>query len=723
MTRKNRSKISISKTKETAQSVQTIGIKSEDDLPPYVPYVDGLNKKGDPYRFFLEHPAHPDLADISILPGYNFVCAGKYSRGGGKLFSYLFTDGSKLLCEHLAKSFACLLIKKAQNTRQTGKSIRRCSNKLLDFLKYLSTLPEEEQPKTLSTITPFHFSNWLSNKSFEEVDDIKNSINSTLKLSKHYGYWKFNLINTNNSKSIKNTEGDAPLKVDAIDDLMKGEDYSDPELMQILAYCFYQIQSSMEAYEKTMGMTQKKLGETYIPLDSINTKNKTLIGYMIDENEGHEIIRNNLYFHWRNNIIGKESFSKSIKDSCSFINKITDISLTQSFKLQMPNIKNIKRFIFKDMLDQSYPTVEKYSPKKKAWTTSITYRERLESSYHTGHSVHPEWAVATYAMISTGVNKEVLRSWKWSIDGKPWYENFDIQLGLDKDATKKDAQIVLVGQKRKGQSYKTKNINVPIKVNSPLYNYLKYLDQIREKPREFIFNIPEYSVNSRAFCRHYEMYDDQNERLTSIQSPKLRKVFAGHKLIQMLDNVKSGDELVLKLRKALNHSNFDTTFFSYLLKSGAANLVLNTAIVALTSELLDKALTFKGTIKTNSDEKVVSNEVFLCNCTDPSKPTHGLPIAGRCRKYDMCLGCERSEVYPEHLSNIFYRIFQYEEQRSKNINEFRAMSEDRLIIATKTIDRFREEHHQGEVLINEAYCTASHAYNNGIKLIPPILQF
>jgi hypothetical protein len=715
MTRKNRTPIIVTKIKESVQSVQSVGIKTEDDLPPYVAYIDGLNKKAEPYRFFLEAPTDYALADPLIFPTYTFIGAGKFSRSGNhKPVSYLYTQGRQLVCEHLAKSFACLLIKKVTDQSQNGSSVLGTSNYLLEFLEYLSTLPQKIQPQSLSSITQFNFSGWLSGKSYKNVSKIKNTINATLKLSKYYTEWKVSSIRINNTKIIKNTVGDAPLNVSSMDDLMEGEDYSDAELMQILAYCFYQIQVCMDGYKKTMEMTKKSLGKTYIPLDSMNVSNKTLIGYMYDENEGHEIIRNNLYHHFRSSMLGRKTYNKKHSDSSLFLLQLTQLSKSVTVKSELPKIKSIKDFIFKDMLAQSYNFVK---------SNKSEVRKELCHYFHSGISMHPEWAISVYIMISAGINMEVLNSLKWSIDGKPWYKNFDIQLGLDKDTPKKDAQIVLVGEKRKGQSFKNKKVYVPVKVNSPLYNYLKYLDKIRVQPREFIFNFCQFTKNSQAFCSHFEIYSDNKERITSIQTMKFRKVFAGHKLIQMLDNVKSPDELVSKLKKALNHSNFDTTFFSYLLKSGSANLVLNTAIVALTSSLLEKAIAFKGTIKINLDERDITNAVYLCDCSDPKKPTHGLPIAGRCKKYDMCLGCERSEVYSEHIPRIFYRIFQYEALRAYNPNDFRAMSEDRLIIATKTINVFRQEHPEGEKLLNEAYDTANHAYSNGIHLVPPILQF
>ena len=78
-----------------------------------------------------------------------------------------------------------------------------------------------------------------------------------------------------------------------------------------------------------------------------------------------------------------------------------------------------------------------------------------------------------YALISTGKNLETVLSWKNQVNGKRWYENFDVELGINSESASRDQSVVLVGTKNRGQK-KTKPISTPIKVNSPLFNYLKY---------------------------------------------------------------------------------------------------------------------------------------------------------------------------------------------------------------------------------------------------------
>ena len=154
------------------------------------------------------------------------------------------------------------------------------------------------------------------------------------------------------------------------------------------------------------------------------------------------------------------------------------------------------------------------------------------------------------------------------------------------------------------------------------------------------------------FCASFEILGDDDQPLITIQTTRLRKTFAGHLLMQLVEDVESSNDLVSKMRTALNHQKFDTTLFSYILKTGMGNQVINTAIVALTTDMLQKAMKFQGTIREDQERSAKNKEVYLCDCTDNSKPTHNLPIADKCKKYDMCLGCERAEVYALHLPNI-----------------------------------------------------------------------
>ena len=254
------------------------------------------------------------------------------------------------------------------------------------------------------------------------------------------------------------------------------------------------------------------------------------------------------------------------------------------------------------------------------------------------------------------------------------------------------------------------------------------MDDVINKPeREFFFDrIKSAAVFrnfSMTFLESYTTTEDSGIRMTVINSRKLRKTFAGHLVLKAVADAEDGVDLVSRLIEALNHENFDTTLFSYILKTGVGNHVINSAIVALTTDMLDKALTFQGKICEPEQRSESNKSLYLCDCTDDTKPTHNVPIASRCKKYDMCLGCERSEVYAHHLKNIYFRLMQYDEIAAKNPLTFSGLLEDRRQIANDTIERFKKEHSEGEELTGLAFQDASEAFHRGEMLVPPIMQF
>jgi hypothetical protein len=153
------------------------------------------------------------------------------------------------------------------------------------------------------------------------------------------------------------------------------------------------------------------------------------------------------------------------------------------------------------------------------------------------------------------------------------------------------------------------------------------------------------------------------------------------------------------------------------MKTGSGNFVYSSAVVALTTKMLEDALEFKGKIEPFKPEESERIPVFLCDCSDPTAPTHDVPIASRCRQYDLCLGCERSVVYAEHIQRICYRILQYEKIPSPT-NDILA---DRRAIAMDCLERFRIEHPDGDLIVEQGYELANDAIEKKKPLLPPIL--
>jgi hypothetical protein len=352
---------------------------------------------------------------------------------------------------------------------------------------------------------------------------------------------------------------------------------------------------------------------------------------------------------------------------------------------------------------------------------SIRFLEHIN-----GATTQYRFCLIIYLLLTTGINFSVLMSWKRKINGKLWYENFDKFLGSDEDAPSRDRSILMIGVKKKTGVMASKKIPTAIPILSPLFKYLKAYDKAQDPNREnFITGTG--STFDRTLLKYFltvnPIYSEKNEPLTTIHTRLFRKIFAGHKLLSLLGDVKSADELVYKLKESLNHASFDTTLFSYIMKAGIGNQILDSAIVALTSDLLEKSLKFSGQIKAEDEKTKDSISVFLCDCADPSQPTHNVPINhNHCRKYDLCLGCERSEVYAEHVPNICYRVLQYEEMRGNNFDIYKSSMEDRHAIALDTLKKFEFKHAGGIDLLANAYAYANECFANNKPLLPAILQ-
>lgn len=327
-------------------------------------------------------------------------------------------------------------------------------------------------------------------------------------------------------------------------------------------------------------------------------------------------------------------------------------------------------------------------------------------------------AILLFIMMQTGCNKEVISSLQRDYNGLHWTKRFDTNLGVDSQTLLKKQVVRVTGYKARGKHGK-KPIDIRVPVNSYLYNVLLLTEKLfSAKKSDLFFSSKIFSHGLEAFCAQYHILDN-DKILESIDTTKIRKCYAGLNLIKAINESNDGVGLTRRLRDALNHESFDTTLFSYLLKSGTGNYAISNAIATLTTKMVEDALTFKGQIVT--PEKQRPNDslipVFLCDCEDPTKPTHDIPIATRCTQYDLCLGCERSQVHAEHISRICYRIYQYDQAPSP-VSDVLA---DRKAIALDLIERFQLEHPDGELIVVTAYQKASEAMLNNISLLPPIL--
>lgn len=353
--------------------------------------------------------------------------------------------------------------------------------------------------------------------------------------------------------------------------------------------------------------------------------------------------------------------------------------------------------------------------------------DKLNHAYYefmSGQTPHFAYVIGLYECITYGVNREVVLNTAANINGESTLKNFDKFLGADGNIKEADKAILLEGVKKRG-SFGTVGKNIPISVNvkSPFYNYLTLLNSLKSPERKLFYDLDGYTWQnySSSFARIFPIYADDGTRLQSIEVTKFRKVFAGHKLLSVLDNVTTESELISNLQDALHHENFDTTIFSYLLKSGKSNDVINSAIVALSTELLESAIAFKGKIVVRDKEQRSAVARYLCDCSDPTSPTPD-EVSGLayCKRFDLCLGCERSRVYASHLPKIAYRILQYEQTLENNPDMYHATLSDKHAVALDTLRKFKITHPEGEKLVDDACIHANECWGNGDMLIPHI---
>lgn len=673
--------------------VTLLPLVDTNELPTYKRYADCLNQT---FRVFFEAPHSIDDVTDNKYPKKKYLRAGQYSKGNKNGF-LLYQDGKELVGESIAKTFSQLIIKKLDQGYWSDGAVKNTHGCLHKFFSFLSSL--QSPPSSFSDLSTSHFSEWFDSFPSSRAKDYKSNITAIIKT-----HPKGHLLNLG---SIKIKEKDASIndltKVD-FDKITGEEDYSDKELIQILAYVYFEIETSKEHYSGVNNTTIESLGNDYIAIKDINVNNRKINEFLESGVDGYNKLIANMYFHIKNEKNGIRG--RPSKSDCEyFIARIRTVT---------ERVYKNRHNPFGDFLAHLHSL---------AWPLTTKGAKKIEYvKYLSQISNHHETAILLYVLITTGLNLETILSWKYRVNNRPWFEIFDVALGVVDSTPLRDKSVLLSGIKQKGKGA-SKIIQTSININSPLFSYLKYLDETRSQEREYIFNISEVNQSINAFAANYKIIDDNGNHLKSILTKRIRKVFAGHKLMTLLKDVKNADELVEKLRDALNHNKFDTTLFSYILKGGVGNLIINSAIVALTSDMIEKSMRFQGEIKEDSERTKETKKVFLCDCSDPSNPTHNLPIADVCKKYDMCLGCKRSEVYVEHLPAICYRLMQYEDKRISDPELFKITLEDRLHIARDTIEQFKVRHKNGLSAVESAYKIANNAITNNTPLLPPILQF
>ncbi|NQZ10508.1 MAG: hypothetical protein HRT35_25425 [Algicola sp.] len=692
MAKKRKAKIQLSKV--DGDRAVPLSVEDRNTLPPYHHFVDAPDQS---YRLFFEEP-HPKDETLDLTRPNKKFLRKKSKRDPFRIVG----DGVGLVGEDIAKTLAVLLLKKTLNGHVSAGQQQINHGSIKSFFGYINSL--DTPPVLFSEINVVHLSGWLSRVGVSNAARYKLELGDLFDLHP-------NAKNLEMSHIMLSKQKDCLVKdINEIDfdEVLKTNDYSQRVHFQLLAYAYYEIELAEERLEAFESASVAVLGDDYIPVDQISVKNP-VVKRLLDEGEvGFRKLFYHFYLCLQDQKAGKR-WRKYLTNQQLFTNKLFETSE----RLYKNGINPFYKF--RDFYNRSQPHAW---PIHEGSTPPIFDYLSLTSKHH-------EVAIFLYSLITTGVNREVALSWQWSVNGVPWFENYDVQLGIHDSSAARDKRILLVGVKNKGAQ--PKPVIKGISINSPLFRYLKLLDRTRAANRRSIFDFGislscsgEYFT---AFVAHYPVINDEDgQLLRSIETRRIRKSYAGYQLFSLLGNVKNAGDLVVKLKEALNHKSFDTTFSSYIMKSGLGRGVIDSAIVALTTDMLEKAMTFAGEIKEDNERSDENDVVFLCDCTDPSNPSHGLPIAGRCMRYDMCLGCERCEVYSEHLPAICFRILQYEQKLEVDPDVFKITLEDQLNIACDTVEKFKVKHSNGMALVEEAYVIANESMQSNNPLLPPILQ-
>jgi hypothetical protein len=657
-------------------NVTQLAIKGGDGLPDYKRYYTCEH-----FRFFFE-PKKSKSENIS----------GRINIGLRDNTFKIFSDGKVIIGLEIAETFCRLLIEYFNIEKpRTPKYINYPCEALF---KYLAQL--EKSPTTFEEITFSMYVGFIHSSSSVISTNARKRFLKILTLHPLSKSFDFSSIWFSEEQQI-------PIQELDFDTLFDEKDYSDRVMMQMLACCFYELEIWKKRYELMLITTKESLGENYI--ERYSSKDTMLKGLLTSGKDGHDKLFLNFLLE-----VKQERAGAKIKHRCSQSDLIRKVTERDDY-IELGGLSlftNYSRYLA-----------------DKMWIYHAKSKLPKYNNYLSFKTDNMAVILALYMMISTGNNQESIVSIKRNYRNKSWYENFDVNLGVDETTPTAQKEIRVVGYKSRGVT-SSKPIPMRIPINSPIFEYMKLYDDIVNDPgRDNFFTIDINSIGKfyNRFCASFEMIDDDDIPLTSIQTGRLRKTFAGHLLMELLEDVESIEDLINKLREALNHKKFDTTLFSYLMKTGMGNQVINAATIALTTNMLKKAMAFRGKVCEDTERSTTNKEVYLCDCTDDTRPTHNIPIAERCKKYDMCLGCERSEVYAAHLPSICYRIMQYNEMAIKNPLTFSGLLEDRRQIALDTINRFGDEHGRGIEVVEHAYYEATKAMKDGIPLLPAIIQF
>ena len=230
-----------------------------------------------------------------------------------------------------------------------------------------------------------------------------------------------------------------------------------------------------------------------------------------------------------------------------------------------------------------------------------------------------------------------------------------------------------------------------------------------------------YKLWQKKFATRTEIKEKNGDLISSIDSTRFRKVFTGEILYKYLEKISNKDDLIRAVASDLKNS----IPLVYLLQSSTAETMVASAIVGLQIKFLDHHLQVAANLKV--DDHCSKNTVvkrFLCDCIDPKNPDYADNLnVDYCKQFDNCLGCTKAEIYREHIPNIIYRCFQYEEILKLNKDLYDTTYSLRHHRAKQVLDTFVSKASNGKQLHNDSFKVASTAWEDPkIYLLPPLMH-
>lgn len=503
-------------------------------------------------------------------------------------------------------------------------------------------------------------------------------------------------------------------------ELAETRDYSDVVMYQLLCLFIYDFERRIEYVKR-----YERISEANMPTDWLypGRSRKGILGkgylydttqllrqWLRDEEAGYEALIDNYLMHHKAGLIKRCESRSIIGGVASMLSSLRsnggdDKALITKFQVEMGRRHGY------DVRKGGVGMLHYYLKKKTPTETSSVINQI-------------GWCLANLVMMQTGVNKEVVLTIPSTAeDGRSILTRGDT-LFVNKDGS--ETEIHMWGIKeRTGANSARKVIPIIIVKNSPLYemliDYERYV-KVGDGPF-FEFDNGFKTAWSTAslssdLSESYPVTDENGQQLSSIHTPRFRKVFVSGQLLDRMKNIKDMNELAEMLRDDVHHTNLDVTLTNYIMKSSVGRSVIDVAIATIIGGKLND-LKCKSQIEGRKPVPF-KKKVFLCHCADPLKPSHNVAIADECRHYDLCLGCERSIITKEHLPYVCLRIIQYEAQREKDPYIWPALYEDRWCIAHDALVRYMEkDKRNGRRLVDEAWITARQGHIALPSIIAP----